>query len=104
VVLDRGIAERGRFPAIDVLASISRLMPKVTGEDQQRRVRRLRELLAHYEENRDLVSVGAYRQGSDPLLDHAIGRIGAVEQLLHHGTRRRPVAETLALLQQIAGT
>jgi FliI/YscN family ATPase len=104
IVLSRRIAERGRFPAIDVLASISRLMPKVTGEDQQRRARRLRELLAHYEENRDLVSVGAYRQGSDPLLDHAIGRIGAVEQLLHHGTRRRPVAETLALLQQIAGT
>ena len=102
IVLSRRIAERGRFPAIDVLASISRLMPKVTGDEQQLAARRLRELLAHYEENRDLVSVGAYRQGSDPLLDQAISRNSAIEQLLYHGTASRPAAETLAAMQQIA--
>ena len=103
IVLSRKIAERGRFPAIDVLGSISRLMPKLTDQDHQQRARRLRELLAHYEENRDLVSVGAYRQGADPLLDQAIGRINAIEQLLYHGTDSRPSAETAALLQQVIG-
>ncbi len=103
IVLSRRIAERGRFPAIDVLGSISRLMPKVTAPDQQKRARRVRELLAHYEENRDLVSVGAYRKGSDPLLDQAIARISAIEGLLYHGVDVRPVAETLRLLQQVAG-
>ncbi|MBL8731150.1 MAG: FliI/YscN family ATPase [Planctomycetes bacterium] len=104
IVLSRRIAERGKFPAIDVLASISRLMPKVTGPDHQRRARRLRELLAHYEENRDLVSVGAYRRGADPLLDQALQRIGNIEGLLFHGTESRPAAETQRLLQQIAGS
>jgi len=103
IVLSRRIAERGRYPAIDVLASISRLMPKVTGADQQRRARRLRELLAHYEENRDLVAVGAYRKGADPLLDQAIGKLPAIENLLFHGAELRPAAETQRLLQQIAG-
>ena len=103
IVLSRRIAERGRFPAVDVLASISRLMPKVTDQDHQRRARRLRELLAHYEENRDLVSVGAYRHGADPLLDQAIAKIGAIEQLLHHGRDPRPLADTRARLQQVAG-
>ncbi len=104
IVLSRRIAERGRFPAIDVLASISRLMPKVTSAEQQRRVRRLRELLAHYEENRDLVAVGAYRKGADPLLDQAIAKIGAIESLLHHGAESRALADTQRLLQQVAGS
>ena len=103
VVLSRRIAERGRFPAIDVLGSVSRVMPKVTTADHQKRARRVRELLAHYEENRDLVSVGAYRKGADPLLDQAIGKIAAIESLLHHGAERRAAADTQRLLQQIAG-
>jgi FliI/YscN family ATPase len=103
IVLSRRIAERGRYPAIDVLASISRLMPKVTTPEHQKRARKLRELLAHYEENRDLVAVGAYRKGADPLLDQAIGKIAAIEGLLFHGSDSRPAAETQKLLQQIAG-
>ncbi len=104
IVLSRRIAERGRFPSIDVLGSISRLMPKVTTPDHQRRARRLRELLAHYEENRDLVAVGAYRKGADPLLDQAIAKIGAIEGLLFHGSESRGAADTQKLLQQIAGS
>ncbi|MBX3462931.1 MAG: FliI/YscN family ATPase [Planctomycetes bacterium] len=103
VVLSRRIAERGRFPAVDVLASVSRLMPKVASADQQRRARRIREWLAHYEENRDLVSVGAYRKGADPLLDQAIAKIGAIEGLLFHGAEPRAAADTLKALQAIAG-
>jgi flagellar biosynthesis/type III secretory pathway ATPase len=88
---------------VAVDGSISRLMPKVTTPEHQKRARRLRELLAHHEENRDLVAVGAYRKGSDPLLDQAIARIGAIESMLYHGTDTRPAADTAKLLQQIAG-
>lgn len=103
IVLSRKIAERGKFPAIDALASISRLMPKVASADHRRRAQKVRELLAHYEENRDLVSVGAYRRGADPLLDQAMAKVGQIESLLYHGSESRPVAHTLQMLQQIAG-
>ena len=103
IVLSRRIAERGKFPAIDVLGSVSRLMPKVTDEPHQERARRLRELLAHYEENRDLVSVGAYRQGADPLMDQAIQKIGSIERLLYQGKEPRTAADTAAAMQQVAG-
>jgi flagellum-specific ATP synthase len=86
-----------------VLASISRLMPKVTTADHQRRARKLREWMAHYEENRDLVSVGAYRKGADPLLDQAIAKISAIEGLLFHGAETRSAADTLKALQLITG-
>ena len=103
IVLSRRLAERGRFPAIDVLASISRLMPKVTTPDHQKRVRRIREWIAHHEENRDLITVGAYKKGGDALLDQAVAKMPAIEALLYHGTQGRPMAETQKLLQQIAG-
>jgi len=103
IVLSRRLAERGRFPAIDVLASISRLMPKVTTPEHQKRVRKLREWLAHYEENRDLITVGAYKKGGDPLLDAAVAKMPAIEGLLYHGSTPRPAADTQKLLQQITG-
>jgi flagellum-specific ATP synthase len=103
IVLSRRIAERGKFPAIDVLGSVSRLMPKLVDEPHQERARRLRELMAHYEENRDLVSVGAYRSGADPLMDQAIQKIGPIEQLLYQGKQPRTAAETAAVMQQVAG-
>lgn len=103
IVLGRHIAERGRFPSIDVLGSVSRLMPKVTTGEHQAAARRVRELLAHYEENRDLVTVGAYRAGSDPLLDRAIAKLPAIEGLLYGATGPRPASETLQLLADIAG-
>jgi len=103
VVLSRRLAERGRFPAVDVLASVSRLMPKVTTAEHQQRARRLREWLAHYEENRDLVTVGAYKKGGDALLDQAIARLPGIEALLVHGAAGRAAAETQRLMQQLAG-
>jgi FliI/YscN family ATPase len=102
IVLSRAIATRGRYPAVDVLGSISRLMDRVTGEEQQRQAVHVRELLAHYEENRDLVQVGAYRQGADPLLDRALGKIQEIEALLHHGHEVRPMDRTLEMLAKIA--
>ena len=104
VVLSRRLAEHGRYPAIDVLGSISRSMTRVTETDQLRRAAKVREWLAHYEENRDLVTVGAYRKGGDPLLDQAIAKMPQIEQMLYHGSSVRPQAETLQMLQQLVGS
>ena len=103
VILSRSIANRGKFPAVDVLGSISRLMNRVTGEEQQRHAVRVRELLAHYEENRDLVQVGAYRAGADPLLDAALGQLQEIEELLYQGLEVRSMQRSLEMLGKIAG-
>jgi type III secretion protein N (ATPase) len=85
VVLDRRIAERGRWPAVDVLASLSRVMPHVTTREHRRLAARFRELLAAYEQRRDLILLGAYAPGSDPLTDEAIARQPALEAFLAQG-------------------
>ena len=103
VVLSRRLAERGRYPAIDVLGSISRSMPRVSDQDQLQRVARLREWLAHYEEHRDLVTVGAYRKGGDPLLDQAMAKMPKIEQLLFHGSEVWSRDDTLQRMQQLTG-
>lgn len=102
IVLSRQIAARGRFPAVDVLNSISRLMDRVVGQDHQRAARAVRELLAVHEENRDLVQVGAYRKGSDPTLDRALSKIAAIESLLYQGKDARTFADTQKRLLEIA--
>jgi flagellum-specific ATP synthase len=72
IVLSRALAERGVYPAIDVGPSVSRVMTDIVGRDHQRAARVLRRHLATYEENRDLVLMGAYRSGADPAIDAAI--------------------------------
>lgn len=72
VVLSRQLAESGLYPAIDVEASISRAMTEITAPEHQALVRRFRQLYTTYRRNEDLISVGAYRKGSDPRVDEAI--------------------------------
>jgi flagellum-specific ATP synthase len=74
IVLTRALAQRGHFPSIDVLASVSRVMNAVTTPEQQGLARQLREQLASYDESRDLIEVGAYVAGSNPRTDLAIAR------------------------------
>jgi flagellum-specific ATP synthase len=82
IVLTRRIAERGRYPAVDVEASISRVMNAVIDERQRMLARRFRRIYACYEQHRDLISVGAYRPGTDPELDRAIRLYPAMERFL----------------------
>ena len=103
VVLSREIAARGKFPAIDVLASVSRVMDRVVPAQQVRAARAVRRLLAHWQENRDLVTVGAYRKGSDALLDEALAKIERIDDLLFHGKSSRPLEQTRARLFELAG-
>ncbi len=72
IVLSRELAQRGQYPAIDVGASLSRVMSDVAPLDLIARARRLRALVSAYENNRDLVLMGAYRAGADPLVDRSI--------------------------------
>lgn len=102
LVLSRQIAHRGRYPAIDVLASVSRLMTAVTTEDHRGAAEAVRAMLATYEENRDLVAVGAYRQGADPKLDAALQRMDRIEALLKQGPESRPLDQTVAELRALA--
>jgi type III secretion protein N (ATPase) len=82
VVLERRIAESGRFPAVDPLASLSRVMPAVADGRHRAAAARLRALVAAHERHRDLIAVGAYRRGSDPEADAAIDRLPAIEAFL----------------------
>ncbi|NQW00060.1 MAG: FliI/YscN family ATPase, partial [Rhodospirillales bacterium] len=72
IVLEREIAERGRYPAINILRSVSRTMPACNTADQNALVARARQLMAVYEDMAELIRLGAYRRGSDPQVDEAI--------------------------------
>lgn len=72
IVLDRSIADQGRYPAINVLGSISRLADHVWSREQKELVRRLRSMIARYEDTRDLRMMGGYNAGTDPDLDQAV--------------------------------
>jgi type III secretion protein N (ATPase) len=104
VVLDRRIAERGRFPAVDPLSSLSRVMPAVTTDAHRAAATRLRALLAAVERVRDLLAVGAYRPGGDPEADVALERLPAIEAFHAQGAHERESWEdTLARLTEVAG-
>ena len=82
IVLTRELAAQNHYPAIDVLQSISRVMPSVVDEPHAAAAARMRELLATYERSRDLVQIGAYQAGSDPRLDEALQHLEPMERFL----------------------
>ena len=82
IVLSRRIAESGHYPAIDVEASISRVMTEIVPRAQQDLARRLRQVIAVYNQSRDLVTLGAWKSGANPQLDHAIALWPAIQNFL----------------------
>jgi flagellum-specific ATP synthase len=82
VVLSRKLAQAGQFPAIDVLQSVSRVMPEVTTRAQQEAARKFRSLLAAYKDAEDLINIGAYQAGTNPTVDEAIRKVPAMKQFL----------------------
>jgi type III secretion protein N (ATPase) len=87
IVLDRTIAARGLYPAIDVTVSLSRVMDRIVGADHRAASRQLRAYLATYEAKRDLIALGAYAKGTHREVDEAIARMPRIEALLSQDAR-----------------
>lgn len=97
IVLSRDLAQRGQYPAIDIAASLSRVMNDITDPAHQQAARTFRALVASYEANRDLVLMGAYRSGADPQLDRAIAMHEALSAFIS-----QPQREIVALDDAVA--
>jgi flagellum-specific ATP synthase len=105
IVLSRRIAEAGQYPAIDVEASISRAMHEIVPPEHSAMARRLRQSLSSYQQNRDLIAIGAYQKGSDPRIDAAIAQWPAIQQFLQQEmTEKVTYDESVAALRAVAGS
>ena len=82
IVLSRKIAHKGQYPAIDILQSISRVMPDIVTKSHRDRVIAFKDILATYNEAEDLVNIGAYVKGSNPAIDHALTKINTLRTYL----------------------
>jgi flagellar protein export ATPase FliI len=104
IVLSRDLAARGHYPAIDVSESISRVMSGIVSPEHNESARKLREVVAAYEKERDLILIGAYESGSDPRVDYAIEKIEEVNSFLKQGTQDHvDFDETVSQLQGMFG-
>jgi flagellum-specific ATP synthase len=101
IVLDRAIADQGRFPAVNVLASVSRLAQFAWTEEQQSLVLKLRGLIARFEDTRDLRLMGGYRQGNDGELDQAVALVPKIYEALAQSPKSRPSADAFRELAQL---
>jgi flagellum-specific ATP synthase len=94
IVLDRAVAERGRYPAVDILRSISRTMPHCNNEAENRLVAAARAHIATYENMAELIRLGAYRGGSDPSVDASMRYYPALEAFLTQAKDERAGIES----------
>jgi len=102
IVMNRKIAERGRFPSIDVLKSVSRTMPECNPPEQSQLVQQARRLMGAYEDMQDMIRLGAYRKGSDPEVDAAIFYHEPLEEFLSQAKDEQwPMDQSFSKLAQI---
>ncbi|MDH5426317.1 MAG: flagellar protein export ATPase FliI [Gammaproteobacteria bacterium] len=85
IVLSRKLAEQGHFPAIDIEASVSRVMPSVVSAEQVQSMQAIKQLYSVYQQNRDLINIGAYQSGSDALIDLSIRLHADINKFLKQG-------------------
>lgn len=102
IVLSRKLASLNHYPAIDISASVSRVMNAITSTEHKALATRLRELLAKYAEVELLIKIGEYKRGADPATDEAIDKMDGIRALLKQGTDERyTLSETLAQLNAL---
>ncbi len=102
IVLSRDLANRGHYPAIDISESLSRVMVNIVDAEHLEAARKLKEVVAHYEKERDLILIGAYEQGSDPRVDYAIEKIEEVNHFLKQvATEKVDFEESVQALKAI---
>jgi type III secretion protein N (ATPase) len=103
IILSRELGEKGHYPAIDVLASVSRVMPNITDDQHIGAAINLRSLLAKWRDIELLVKIGEYVQGSDALADEAIRKVDAINSFLQQGHKENsPMEHTMQILQELA--
>ena len=104
IVLNRKIAHKNRYPAVDVLQSVSRLFTEINPKEHQKAANKLRNVLATYQENEDLINIGAYQRGSNPKVDYAIEKYDDVQKFLGQGIfEPAPFETTRARLLEMFG-
>jgi flagellum-specific ATP synthase len=104
IVLERAIAERGRFPAINILKSVSRAMPGCNTDDEQRLVLKARGPMTIYEDMAELIRLGAYKTGTNPEVDEAVRLYPQLEAFLGQSkSERASMAEGYDALAAILG-
>ncbi|HZX20830.1 MAG TPA: flagellar protein export ATPase FliI [Clostridia bacterium] len=104
IVLSRRIANRNHYPAIDILASVSRVMPNVVTEEHLQLSNQIKELLSIYNESEDLINIGAYVEGTNKKIDGAIDKIDAINELLKQDIQQKSTLdEAIDVMQQIVG-
>ncbi len=104
IVMERAIADRGRYPAINVTKSVSRSLPNCFNDIQNATLRRAKQVLTAYEDMAELIRLGAYRKGSDPAVDEAIKLYPQIEEFLRQNKdEQTSVDEGFARLNQILG-
>ncbi len=104
IVLSRQLADQGQYPAIDIEASISRVMPRVTDEAQQQQARRFKQVYATYQRYSDLIRVGAYQRGSDVQVDQALAVYPQLQSFLAQGVNQAvDLPTSRQLLSQLMG-
>jgi flagellum-specific ATP synthase len=99
--LDRAVAEQGRYPAVNVLASISRLAQCAWTDEQHGLVLKLRGLIARYEDTRDLRLMGGYREGADAELDQAVALVPKIYGAMTQALRSEPSKDAFRELAQL---
>jgi len=103
IVLSRKLADRGHYPAIDILQSVSRLMTAVAAPEHRQAAQKLREIYATYMDAEDLISIGAFAPGSNRRIDGAVTLIDRIHQFLVQPIRQRsPFDQTVERLRTIA--
>jgi len=105
IVLSRKLAEKGHFPAVDILASVSRLMPAVTTKQHKAAAQKLREIYAIYADAEDMINIGAFAHGSNRRIDGAIALIDKIKNFLVQPVRQKtPFDETIKQMTAITDT
>jgi flagellum-specific ATP synthase len=104
VVLSRRLATQNHYPPIDILASLSRVMTEVVGDDHIKAAQRIRSLQATYQEAEDLINIGAYAKGSNAEIDQAIDRNPGIRDFLRQGVMEQAnLADTVVQMKQLVG-
>ena len=105
IVLSRKLANKGHYPAIDVLSRVSRLRSEICTDEHLRYAQRFLEVLSYYRDSEDLINIGAYKKGSNPEVDLAIENIGKMNQFLRQGMNvKYSFEDTFSMLKEIYGS